>query len=49
MKTKLAFLIILTAFTGTAFGQENDDMYFNSKDRAKLNLGKSKSEEYHGR
>jgi hypothetical protein len=50
MKIKVAFLgLISFLFTVAAVAQgvENDDMYFNSKDRAKLNLAKaSKNAEY---
>jgi len=44
MKSKVAFLSLISflfTFAAVAQGVENDDMYFNSKDRAKLNLAKA--------
>src|SRR5258706_15601775 len=39
MKTKSILLSLLAITSGIcAFAQENDDMYFSSKDRAKINL-----------
>lgn len=44
MKTKSILLSLAALATGVcAFAQENDDMYFSSKDRAKINL-KSREE-----
>jgi hypothetical protein len=43
MKTKVIVLsFVLTAAAGSVMAQENDDMYFNSKDRAKQNAQKTK-------
>ena len=36
MKKQVMFSLAAMLVTATVFGQENDDMYFNSKDRAKL-------------
>jgi hypothetical protein len=36
MKNQLMLSLAAMLVTATVFGQENDDMYFNSKDRAKL-------------
>src|SRR5579864_2017049 len=39
MKTKSILLSLLAMASGIcAFAQENDDMYFSSKDRAKINV-----------
>lgn len=49
MKSKVALLglvSLLFAFAASAQGIENDDMYFNSKDRAKLNAAKASEASY---
>lgn len=45
MKIKVAFLSLAAmCFAGSLMAQEIDDMYFNSKDRAKLNAAKAERE-----
>lgn len=49
MKSKVALLglvSLLLTFAAMAQGIENDDMYFNSKDRAKLNAAKASEASY---
>src|SRR5688572_21657802 len=47
MKTRGIVLGLMVAcVAGTVMAQENDDMYFNSKDRAKLNAQKPKEVAY---
>lgn len=49
MKSKVALLgvvSVLFSFAAVAQGIENDDMYFNSKDRAKLNAAKASEVSY---
>ncbi|WP_276367114.1 hypothetical protein [Chryseolinea sp. H1M3-3] len=49
MKSKVAFLglvSLLFTFAATAQEIENDDMYFNSKDRAKLNAARASDVSY---
>ncbi len=49
MKSKVAFLSLVSllfTFAATAQEIENDDMYFNSKDRAKLNAAKASDVSY---
>lgn len=49
MKSKVAFLSLVSflfTFAASAQGIENDDMYFNSKDRAKLNAVKASEVSY---
>ncbi len=49
MKSKVALLSLVSflfAFAASAQGVENDDMYFNSKDRAKLNATKASEVSY---
>src|SRR5687767_8798499 len=49
MKSKVALLSLASlifTFAASAQGIENDDMYFNSKDRAKLNAQKASEVSY---
>ena len=49
MKSKVALLSLVSlifTFAASAQGVENDDMYFNSKDRAKLNAEKASEVSY---